>query len=165
VTRLAAASSHIAIGNAIGIMLYVIAASVYIGAVVGVIWVVRSLANGGPPVYNGDPGQYAWLFHRLTGIGILFFLLIHIIDIMLVGLGRDVYDHSVSFYGRTELIPMEIALVGAVIYHTLNGLRVIAIDFTPWGYRKERALFYGVLVATVLLTLPSIWVILKAHGA
>jgi succinate dehydrogenase cytochrome b556 subunit len=151
------------IGDAIGYSLYLIAAGVYISAVALAVWVGRALLRGGPPIYSGDPGQYAWVFHRASGIGILFFLLIHIIDIVLVALGRDVYDHSVAFYARGELIPMEIALVGAVVYHTLNGLRVAAIDFTSWGYRKERQLFYGVLVLTALLTLPSVWVILAHH--
>jgi succinate dehydrogenase cytochrome b556 subunit len=140
------------IGDLIGYSLYLIAAATYLSAVALVVC-----------VYSGDPGQYAWVFHRASGIGILFFLLIHIIDIMLVALGRDVYDHSVAFYGRGELIPMEIALVGAVVYHTLNGLRVVAIDFTSWGYRKERQLFYGVLALTVLLTAPSVWVLLAHH--
>ncbi|MGI9252246.1 MAG: succinate dehydrogenase, cytochrome b556 subunit, partial [Thermomicrobiales bacterium] len=151
------------IGDAIGVLLYLIAAGTYIGIAALVIWVAKSLAAGGPPVYNGDPGQYAWVFHRATGIGILFFLLIHIVDIMLVGLGRDVYDHSVQFYGRAELIPMEIALVGAVIYHTLNGLRVIAIDFTPWGYRKERQMFYIALVGTAILTIWSGAILIASH--
>lgn len=158
-------AGQIWIAEAIGLSLYVIAAATYISAAVLVVWVLRALRAGGPPVYNGDPGQYAWVFHRATGIGILFFLLIHIVDIMLVGLGRDVYDHSVEFYGRGELIPMEIALVGAVVYHTLNGLRVIAIDFTSWGYRMERQLFYGVLALTVLLTAPSAWILLARHFA
>lgn len=143
------------IGDLIGYSLYVFAIVTYVSAVALVVWVVRAILAGGPPIYSGDPGQYAWVLHRATGIGILFFLLVHIIDIMLVSFGRDVYDYSVEFYGRLELLPMEIALVGAVVYHTLNGLRVVAIDFTSWGYRKERELFYGVLALTVLLTLPS----------
>ena len=151
------------IAQAIGLSLYLIAAGTYLAFVALGVWVVRALLRGGPPIYSGDPGQYAWVFHRASGIGILFFLLIHIIDIMLVGLGRDVYDESVAFYGRGELIPMEIALVGAVVYHTLNGLRVVAIDFTSWGYRKERQLFYWVLVLTAVLTLPSAWILVAAH--
>ncbi|MCC6312465.1 MAG: hypothetical protein IT337_00525 [Thermomicrobiales bacterium] len=117
------------IAQVIGWSLYLFAVVTYVAIVALVVWVARSLAQGGPPIYNGDPGQYAFALHRAAGIGILFFLLVHIIDIMLVGFGRDVYDESVAFYGRIELIPMEIALVGAVVYHTLNGLRVIAIDF------------------------------------
>lgn len=143
------------IAQVIGWSLYVFAFITYVAIVLIAIWAVSNLLRGGLPIYQGDPGQYAWGMHRATGIGILFFLLVHIVDIALVGLGRDVYDESVAFYARIELIPMEILLVGAVVYHTLNGLRVIAIDFSPFGYRRERQLFWSVLVGSVLLTLPS----------
>jgi len=96
----------------------------------------------------------------MTGLGVLFFLLVHIIDIMLIGLGRDIYDKSVEFYSHWYIIPMEILLVGAVIYHALNGVRIILIDFWSQGTRKERQLFWGALVASALLTIPSAIIIL-----
>ena len=151
------------IAEVIGYSLYAFALVTYGGALLLLFWVLRSYRAGGPPVYAGDPGQYAWVLHRTTGIGILFFLLVHIIDIMLIGLGRDVYDESVEFYGRLELIPMEIALVGAVVYHTLNGIRIILIDFSRLGYRRERQLFWAVLAGSVLLTIPSAIVIFAAE--
>jgi succinate dehydrogenase / fumarate reductase cytochrome b subunit len=113
------------------------------------------------PVYSGGPGQYAWALHRAAGLGILFFLLVHIIDISLIGLGKDVYDASVAFYARPALIPMEILLVGAVIYHTLNGIRVMTIDFTREGSRREKTSFAVVFILTVLLTIPSAGMILS----
>jgi succinate dehydrogenase / fumarate reductase cytochrome b subunit len=82
---------------------------------------------------------------------------------MLIGLGRDVYNESVAFYSRIELIPMEILLVGAVVYHTLNGIRVITIDFSRLGYRRERPLFWTVLVLSVLLVLPSAIALIMSH--
>ncbi len=151
------------IAEAIGYSLYAFGFVTYVSALGLLLWVLRSYRAGGPPVYAGDPGQYAWVLHRATGIGVLFFLLVHIIDIALIGLGRDVYDESVEFYGRIELIPMEIALVGAVVYHTLNGLRIILIDFWHVGYRRERQLFWAVLVGSVVLTLPSAIVIFAAE--
>jgi succinate dehydrogenase / fumarate reductase cytochrome b subunit len=151
------------IAEAIGYSLYAFGFVTYVSALGLLLWVLRSYRAGGPPVYAGDPGQYAWVLHRATGIGVLFFLLVHIIDIALIGLGRDVYDESVEFYGRIELIPMEIALVGAVVYHTLNGLRIILIDFWHVGYRRERQLFWAVLVGSVVLTVPSAIVIFAAE--
>lgn len=151
------------IAEGIGWSLFAFAIVTYLFIPGLMLWVLRSYRAGGPPVYAGDPGQYAWVMHRATGIGVLFFLLVHIIDIALVGLGRDVYDHSVEFYGNPFLIPMEVALVGAVIYHTLNGLRIILIDFWQVGYRRERQLFWGVLVGTVLLTVPSAVIIFAAE--
>ena len=50
-----------------------------------------------------------------------------------------------------------------MVYHTLNGIRIMTIDFTKTGYRQERVSFAIVMVLTVLLTLPSAWVILRAE--
>lgn len=147
------------IGNLLGYSLYAFALVTYVATILLIVWIVRNLRAGVVPVYNGDVGQYAWVLHRATGIGILFFLLIHILDIMLIGLGRDVYDHTVGFYSDWFIIPMEILLVGAVIYHTLNGLRVIAVNFSSEGAVRERKFFWWVLGASVVLTIPSVLVI------
>lgn len=148
------------IGDTIGYSLYVIAAVMYIAVILLIIWVVRTLQAGQVPIYKGDVGQYAWALHRLTGAGIFAFLLIHILDIMLVGLGRDLYDHTVGFYANAFIVPMEIMLVGAVIYHTLNGIRVCMVNFSSSGPVREKSAFWGVLIATVVLTLPSAIIIL-----
>lgn len=55
---------------------------------------------------------------------------------------------------------MEILLVGAVVYHAMNGVRIILIDFWSQGTRKERQLFWIALAASVLLTIPSAIIIL-----
>jgi succinate dehydrogenase cytochrome b556 subunit/succinate dehydrogenase hydrophobic membrane anchor protein len=148
------------IADVLGWSLVVFAAVIYLGALALAIYVGRHVRVGERPIYAGDVGQYAWVLHRATGLGILFFLLVHIIDIMLIGLGRDVYDKSVEFYGRAFLLPMEIALVGAVIYHTLNGLRIILIDFWSMGTRRQRQLFWVALLGSVALTIPSAIIIL-----
>jgi succinate dehydrogenase cytochrome b556 subunit len=151
------------IAEAIGFSLYAFAAVTYVSVVLLAIWALRSLLQGRAPVYSGGPGQYAWVLHRASGIGILFFLLVHIIDISLIGLGQSVYDASVAFYAQPALLPMEILLVGAVVYHTLNGIRVMSIDFTDAGVRWEKATFAVVMILTILLTLPSAWLILMTE--
>ena len=40
-------------------------------------------------MYRGQSGQWSWLFHRVTGLAILLFLLVHIVDITLIGFGPD----------------------------------------------------------------------------
>jgi succinate dehydrogenase / fumarate reductase cytochrome b subunit len=142
-------------GDLIAGSLFVFAAVIYIAAIALAVWIFRNIRSGIATIYNGDVGQYAWILHRATGIGVTFFLLIHIIDIMLISWGRDIYDHTVSFYAHPFIIPMEIMLVGAVIYHTLNGLRVMAINFTSQGPVREKTAFWWVLGATIILTIPS----------
>jgi succinate dehydrogenase / fumarate reductase membrane anchor subunit len=151
------------IAETIGLSLYVFAVVTYVAIALLLVWAIRSLLQGRAPIYSGGTGQYAWALHRATGIGILFFLLVHIIDISLIGLGKALYDISVEFYARPFLLPMEILLVGAVVYHTLNGIRIMTIDFTRSGYRQERLSFAIVMVLTILLTLPSAWIIFRAE--
>lgn len=143
------------IGNLLGYSLFVFAIITYVAIIALAIWIYQNVRQGRSPIYTGDVGQYAFVMHRATGIGILFFLLIHIVDIMLIGLGRDVYDHTVEFYANPFIIPMEILLVGAVIYHLLNGLRIVAVNFTNSGPSKSTKYFWWVLALSVILTIPS----------
>lgn len=156
-------AGEIWIGDVLGYSLYAFAIVTYIAILALAAWVINNMRNGVATIYHGDAGQYAWVLHRATGAGILFFLLVHILDIMLIGLGRDVYDHTVEFYAEPFIIPMEILLVGAVIYHTLNGLRIIAINFTDRGPSREKKYFWWVLALSVLLTIPSVLVIFTAE--
>ncbi len=153
-------SGEMWIGDVLGYSLFAFAIVTYVAIAVLAVWVWRNLRAGIAPIYAGDPGQYAYILHRASGIGILFFLIIHIIDIMLIGLGRDVYDHTVDFYGNPFIIPMEIMLVGAVIYHLLNGLRIVSVNFSANGPSREKQYFWWVLIATVALTIPSALMIL-----
>ena len=154
-------SDEIWVSNLIGWSLFAVATAIYVGIIGLIVYVVRSLLQGRVPIYNGDVGQYAWALHRATGIGTVFFLLVHVLSIMLIGFGPEVYDHSVDFYALPYLVPMEVALVGAVVYHSLNGLRIMAIDFWAPGVRRQRQLWVAALVATVLVTAPAAIIIVS----
>jgi succinate dehydrogenase / fumarate reductase cytochrome b subunit len=153
-------SGEMWIGDVLGYSLFLFAIVTYVAMIAVAVWVWNNVREGRSPVYTGDTGQYAWVLHRASGIGILFFLLVHILDILLIGLGRDVYDHTVEFYANPFIIPMEVLLVGAVIYHLLNGLRIVAVNFSSTGPSRSTQYFWWVMAGTVLLTIPSAIVIL-----
>jgi succinate dehydrogenase / fumarate reductase cytochrome b subunit len=153
-------SGEMWIGDILGYSLFVFAIVTYVAMIAVAVWVWNNVREGRSPVYTGDTGQYAWVLHRASGIGILFFLIVHIVDIMLIGLGRDVYDHTVEFYANPFIVPMEVLLVGAVIYHLLNGLRIVAVNFSSTGPSRSTQYFWWVMAGTVLLTIPSAIVIL-----
>jgi succinate dehydrogenase / fumarate reductase cytochrome b subunit len=84
------------------------------------------------PLYKGTPaGQWSWVAHRITGVGILLFLFAHVVDTALVGWGPETYNTVIELYHHPIVQIAELGLVGAVIYHALNGLRVMIIDFWP----------------------------------
>jgi succinate dehydrogenase / fumarate reductase, cytochrome b subunit len=106
-------------------------------------------------VYRGREGMISWALHRLTGLGVLLFLLIHIADIYVVSYGPEEFDDLLFIYHQTPFRIMEIALVGAVYYHAVNGLRIILIDFWDRAALIQRQLFYGVIVVFLLMFIPT----------
>ena len=104
-------------------------------------------------VYRGREGMWSWVLHRITGVAIYFFLLVHILDTSLVRVSPEAYDAVINTY-KTPIMGLgEIALVAAIGLHALNGLRIILIDFTTFGTRHHKVLFWIVL---------GLWVVLLA---
>ena len=105
-------------------------------------------------MYRGQSGQWSGLLHRWTGIAVLLFLLIHIVDITLIGFGAKTYNDALNIFDTAPARIMSIGLIGAVLYHAFNGVRIIIIDFWPAGHKYQRQMFYAVLVATILCFVP-----------
>ncbi|HTX02275.1 MAG TPA: succinate dehydrogenase, cytochrome b556 subunit [Candidatus Acidoferrales bacterium] len=107
-------------------------------------------------------GQWAWALHRATGIGIFFFLIVHVLDLTLLPLAPNLYDATVASYANPFLMPMEIALVCAVIYHALNGIRLWVLEFFDQQTSNAAAgTFACVVIVTLALVLPSIFVLVR----
>lgn len=108
--------------------------------------------------YRGQEGHWAWLLHRVSGLGILLFLLLHILDIFLVGVGEEAFTRFLFFYKAPFFKVLELALIFGVIYHAFNGVRIILVDFWPERFSNwpmQRTLFRIVLAITVLLFIPA----------
>lgn len=102
-------------------------------------------------LYRGKVGMWSWVLHRISGVGIFFFLLVHILDTALVRVSPEAYNVVMESY-KTPIIGIaELGLVGAILFHGLNGLRVIAVDFWSQGIKYQAAMFWAIIVVTVVL--------------
>ena len=113
-------------------------------------------------MYRGKVGMWAWALHRVTGVGVLLFLLIHILDTALILLGPNVYNHIVGLYKQPFFRPMEVALLAAILYHSLNGIRISLIDFWPNLSKYQEPLFIGVMILFFALFLPASYLMVKS---
>ena len=109
--------------------------------------------------YRGGEGMLAWAFHRISGVAIFAFVALHILDIFLVGAAPDIYDTLLAIYATPGGILMEWLLGAAVLYHALNGLRIVVMDFWPPLTRYHRQLWYAVWVLFALIGVPVTYVI------
>ncbi|KAF2414964.1 succinate dehydrogenase, cytochrome b556 subunit [Microbacterium sp. B35-04] len=96
-------------------------------------------------LYRGNEGMWSWVLHRITGVAIFFFLLVHILDTALIRVSPEAYDAVIGTYKNWVMALGEVALVGAIAYHAYNGLRIILVDFWSWATRHQRQLWWGVL--------------------
>ena len=110
--------------------------------------------------YRGKSGQWAFLGHRVSGLLVFLFLLLHVVDVSMVR-WPSVYDEIHSLYGNVLLRLFEVGLLFALLFHTLNGLRIVAVDFFPGAVAKERRLLGAVVALTLAAGVPGGYVILK----
>jgi succinate dehydrogenase / fumarate reductase cytochrome b subunit len=121
---------------------------------------LRAAAKG--PAYKGGLGQWSWAAHRITGVLVLAFLFGHIVDTFAVGFGPELYDETISLYKQWWFKPFEVALIAAVLFHALNGLRIILFDFWPKLALKQRAFAYAQLVLFVVGFAPAAFFMLRS---
>ena len=112
-------------------------------------------------IYRVQEGMAAWILHRVTGVGVALFLFLHISDITLIGWGSGIFNKLLFIYHAPPFKVMEAVLLAAVLYHALNGVRIILVDFWPAGAKHQKKLFYGEMALFVVLFVPAAWLMLR----
>lgn len=108
-------------------------------------------------LYRGREGMWTWVAHRISGVLIFFFLFAHVIDTAMVRVSPEAYNTAVETYKNPIVGLMEVGLVAAVLFHALNGIRIILVDFWAQGPRYQKQMSYGVGVLFLVLFVPFVW--------
>ena len=99
--------------------------------------------------------MWSWVLHRITGATIFFFLFVHVLDTALVRVSPQTYNEVIATY-KTPLVGlMEFGLVAAVLFHALNGIRIILIDFWSEGPRHQKKMLWIIAVIYLLVMVPA----------
>jgi succinate dehydrogenase / fumarate reductase cytochrome b subunit len=108
--------------------------------------------------YKGMEGMLAWALHRITGLGILVFVGIHVIAaFFLNAIGDDISTTITTLY---ESGAFQIFVYFCVLYHALNGLRLIVEDFWPPLLRYHRELlWFQWLVFVPVFLIPAFFMV------
>lgn len=105
-------------------------------------------------LYRGREGMWSWVAHRVTGVLVFFFLFAHVLDTALVRVSPEAYNTVIATYKNPIVGLLEVGLVGAVLYHAFNGVRVLLIDFWARGPRVQRPMLWVVVTLWVVLMVP-----------
>jgi succinate dehydrogenase / fumarate reductase cytochrome b subunit len=113
--------------------------------------------------YRGREGQIAWMLHRIAGLGVFVFLAFHIVDIFLMAFGPEVFEPLLIFYHQFlfQLLIVFGLYLGA-LYHGLNGMRVVIIDFWPKLSKKQAQLWRIQMAIFLIIYIPSAIIMLSS---
>ena len=136
-----------------------VAASVYAAA-------VRATSHGSPRTELGarlrrlrsdraEQATWAFVAHRVSGIGIFLFLALHIVDVGLFAVSADLYDEVHELFASAPLRVFECALLFAILFHTFNGLRLLVVDLADAGPAAAAQALAAVVASTVVLGLAG----------
>lgn len=89
--------------------------------------------------YRGRGGHWSWIFHRLAGLGVLAFLVIHVWETAMANYNPTIYEFAIAMFKHPVFGVGEIGLMAALLFHAFNGIRITILDFKPelWKYQKQ----------------------------
>ena len=110
--------------------------------------------------YKWETGMLAWAMHRLTGVAVTFYLFLHVYTMTKLHDGAVAYNQAITTFSQPMWKVAEALLYGAVLYHAVNGMRVVAVDF--FGAARQHArLFWTLMGATAALFAVGAWAIVS----
>ena len=114
--------------------------------------------------YRGAIGQWSWVLHRVSGLGVLLFLVLHVIDTSWAVFYPELYEEAIASYQSPLFTIGEFGLVACVVYHAYNGLRIVLFDFKPMWWRHQERAAYAVLGLTAVTLIP-VFILMFSHVA
>lgn len=112
--------------------------------------------------YRIRTGMFAWALHRLTGVGLVVYLIIHVWGLKSLS-NPETFNALIAKYHSPIFKVGEFLLLVGVAYHAMNGLRIVLIDFLGWS-PKQKKLFWTLGAATVLVIVVGGWPSIYALG-
>lgn len=117
--------------------------------------------------YKVRTGMLAWIGHRLSGLALVGYLVVHIWGLRALS-DRDAFNELIASYHLPIFKVGEFLLLAAVVYHAMNGFRIVLIDFLGWSPHQAKLFWTVAAVALVILLVggyPSIYSLLAYYGS
>ena len=111
-------------------------------------WAAAFTRSKGDPRRYG-PGLWAWVLHRVTGLLLGLYLVLHLWTLGFVLAGSDALNSILAYLNRPVFHLFDLMLFAGFLYHGLNGLRITLVDLIDVDQRR---LFWIVIVLTGTLT-------------
>jgi succinate dehydrogenase / fumarate reductase cytochrome b subunit len=95
-------------------------------------WISENLS------YKKDPGSWAWILHRISGIALIAYLFLHVYSISPLTKGEAAFNAKMGQFTTPVYMVIEWFLFAFVLFHSLNGIRIVIVDWADGAkYHKQ----------------------------
>lgn len=86
--------------------------------------------------YRGGGPMLAWILHRISGLGMIVFISLHVVSSFFTQqMGSD---WAITINIIYESVFFQLFIYFSVLFHALNGMRIIVLDLWPRMIRYQR---------------------------
>ena len=90
--------------------------------------------------YKGGGPMWSWILHRISGLGMIVFVTLHVVaSFFTQQMGSD---WAITINTIYESVYFQLFIVFTVLYHGLNGIRIIVLDIWPKMLRYQREMIW-----------------------
>ncbi len=105
-------------------------------------------------------GVWGWFMQRATAVILIVGLGTHLVATHILNIGELSYDNIAARLAAVFFIVIDVGLLAAAIFHGLNGLRMVLLDYF-WKARRQRLVFAYLLwafgIAFFVFGLWALW--------
>ena len=94
-------------------------------------------------------GMWAYALNRVTGIGLVLYLYIHLVVLSMLMGGPAAWDPFINVVRGPLFRTLDVILISGWLIHGLNGLRV-AFTGIGLGVRAQKAMFVGFMAVAAV---------------
>lgn len=106
--------------------------------------------------YKGREGHWAWILHRVSGLGVGLFLLLHIPGMAMSAFNPVLHEQMLELYKTPVFALGELALAACLVYHAINGTRIALLELKPEWWSKQGEAMKWSLIITGVFMLPTL---------
>lgn len=102
--------------------------------------------------YRRHSGSWAYIFHRISGVVLIVYLFVHIWALSSLKHGQAAFQAEMALFTTLPFKILEWALGLAVMFHSLNGIRIAVVDLAD-GARYHKKLLTAVYIVGIALVI------------
>jgi succinate dehydrogenase hydrophobic anchor subunit len=104
-------------------------------------------------------GMWPWLGQRATAVLVIITIIVHLVLTHYIGIGKLSFDNIASRLGNAAVFINDVVLLLAVVFHGLNGLRMVVLDYGLRSAGSRKAFGVALWLVGIAAAVYGVWAI------